>query len=264
MTGNFTEETVDIAATELYITRGGSGPPLLVLHGVEGHEGWLTFHEALAAHATVYAPAHPGYAPTACPEWLATITHQAVFYHWFIEHLGLGPVDLVGLGVGGWIAAHMAVMCSQNLRRLVLVSPAGIRPDQPDQEDIFDIFITPWKQVIDMCFSDPEHSPEYARIYGGEYQEFGGPREAGRTMSMRMCFRPYMYDPALPGMLGKVKLPTLLVWGDKDKIMPRACAQLYQQTIAGSTLKLIDKCGHWAQFERPHELAQIVTEFLAG
>lgn len=259
-TGTCTEERIALAGIDLYLNQGGSGAPLLVLHGIEGHEGWLAFHETLAAHATVYAPAHPGYTPTPCPEWLSSIAQQAVFYHWFIEQQRLAPIDVVGLGMGGWIAAQMAVMCAHNLRHLVLVSPAGIRPER---EEIFDIFITPWKQVIDRCFYDPENSPEYQRLYGGEFQEFGGPREAGRTMSIRMCFRPFMYDPALPALLGKVQLPTLLVWGAEDAIMPRECAQLYQRAIAGSTLTLLEKCGHWAQFERPQELAQTIAAFIA-
>ena len=85
----YQEERIALAGTELYLLKGGEGRPLLVLHGVEGHEGWLPFHDALAAKATVYAPAHPGYGETARPEWLETIAHQAVFYHWFIERAGL-------------------------------------------------------------------------------------------------------------------------------------------------------------------------------
>ena len=259
-TESFTEERVEIAGTELYLPHGGTGPPLLVLHGVEGHEGWLPFHDALTAQATVYAPAHPGYTPTACPEWLSSITHQAVFYHWFLQQQELRPVDLVGLGVGGWIAAQMAVMCPQNLHNLILVDAAGIHPQQ---DEIFDIFITPWKQVIERCFYDPDNSSEYQRLYGGEFLEYGGPREAGRTMSMRMCFRPFMYDLALPAMLEKVQLPTLVVWGAEDRIIPRECAQLYQQAISGATLGLIEKCGHWPQFERPEALAQMISAFIA-
>lgn len=259
-TGNYTEERVQIADTELYVLKGGSGAPLLVLHGIEGHEGWLDFHEALAARATVYAPAHPGYTPTERPEWLTTIAHQAIFYHWFIEQQGLGPVDVLGLGMGGWIAAHMAVMCPQNLRKMVLVSPAGLKPEK---EEVFDIFVTPWQQVIDLCFCDPDRSPDYKRLYGENFQEFGGPREAGRTMSIRMGFRPFMYDPALAGMLKKVKLPTLIVQGDTDRIMPRECMDLYLQAIYGSTFKTLEKCGYWAQFEQPRALAQVATDFLA-
>jgi pimeloyl-ACP methyl ester carboxylesterase len=258
--GQFTEERITIAGTELYLLKGGSGPPVLVLHGVEGFEGWLPFHDALAEQATVYAPAHPGYGQTPCPAWVETIPHQAMFYHWFLQEQTLAPVDVVGIGIGGWIAAQMAVMCPHHLRHLVLVDAAGVRPQQGE---VFDIFITPWRQVIERCFYDATHSPEYQRLFGGEFQEFGGPREAGRTMSIRMCFRPYMYDRSLPGMLGKVRIPTLIVWGAQDQIIPVECGQLYQRAIPGATLQLIEQCGHWPQFERPQELARLVAAFNA-
>lgn len=258
---SFTEERLAVANTELFLCKGGRGAPVLVLHGVEGFEGWLPFHEALAAHATVYAPSHPGYGQTACPGWLETIAHQAVFYHWALQQAALAPVDIVGIDIGGWIAAQMAIMCPQQIRRLVLVGAAGIRPQQAET---FDIFITPWRQVLERAFHDAANSPEYQRLYGGEFQEFGGPREAGRTMSIRMGFRPFLYDPALAGMLGKVQTSTLIVWGAEDRIIPLECGHLYQQAIAGSTLRVIEKCGHWPQFERPQELAQMIHAFLAG
>src|SRR4029453_3890453 len=141
----FTEKRGKIAGTELYVLKGGNGPPLLMLQGVEGFEGWLPFHDALAEQATVYAPAHPGYGQTPCPEWVETIPHQAVFYHWFLQEETLAPVDVVGIGIGGWIAAQMAVMCPQNLRHLVLVDAAGVRPQH---DEVFDIFFTPWGQGI--------------------------------------------------------------------------------------------------------------------
>jgi pimeloyl-ACP methyl ester carboxylesterase len=78
-----------------------------------------------------------------------------------------------------------------------------------------------------------------------------------------MCFRPFMYDRALPGMLGKVRVPTLIVWGAEDQIIPVECGQLYQRAIPGATLQRIAQCGHWPQFERPQELAQLVREFLS-
>ena len=259
-TVTYTEERVALGGTELFVQKGGSGSPVLVLHGVEGNEGWLAFHEALAANATVYAPAHPGYDPTERPEWLTSIAHQAVFYNWFIEQQELGPIDVVGFGMGGWIAAHMAVTCPQNVGKLALVSPAGIRPEH---EEIFDIFITPWKQVIDMSFSDPASAPEHRRLYGGEFQEFGGPREAGRTMSIRMGYRPFMYDVALPDMLGKVTNPTLVLHGEDDNIMPLECSKLYQKAIKGSTLQALPNCGYWAHLEKPEEVAQTISQFLA-
>jgi pimeloyl-ACP methyl ester carboxylesterase len=70
-----------------------------------------------------------------------------------------------------------------------------------------------------------------------------------------------MYDRSLPGMLEKVGIPTLVVWGGQDQIIPMECGELYQRAIPGATLRLIEQCGHWPQFERPQELARLVTEF---
>jgi pimeloyl-ACP methyl ester carboxylesterase len=261
-TGCFTEATVEVAQTSLYVLKGGSGRPLLVLHGVEGHEGWLALHAALAVHATVYAPAHPGYGQTPRPEWMETIAHQAVFYHWFLQEAGLQDVDLVGVGVGGWIAAQMAVMCDTPLRHLVLVDAAGVRPRQGE---ILDIFIIPWREMVERSLYDAEHCAEAQRIYtAAPLAEFGGVREAGRSMSLRTCYRPYMSDPALLPMLGKIRVPTLVVWGAQDQIMPIECGHLYQQAIPGATLRVIDHCGHWAHFEQPQVLAEIIREFVAG
>lgn len=256
----FTEQRLAVGPAELYLLRGGAGRPTLVLHGVEGHEGWLAFHDALAVLSDVLAPSHPGYGHTECPEWVSEIRHQAVFYLWLLQQHDLRNVDLVGIGLGGWIAAQMAVMSPERLAHLVLVDAMGVKPDAGE---IFDIFITPWQQVIDRSFHDPKASPEYQRLYGTPVPEFGGVREAGKTMSIRMAFRPYMYDPALPGMLGKVQTPTLVVWGAQDRIAPLACGEMYQRGIPGAQLRTIENCGHWAHLEQPEKLAALIHDFTA-
>jgi pimeloyl-ACP methyl ester carboxylesterase len=260
-TAEVSTERVPVGQTELYLLRGGAGRPCLVLHGIEGHEGWLSFHQALADNATVYAPSHPGFGHTPAPEWLTTIQHQAVFYNWFLQTAALESVDLVGSGVGGWIAAQMAVMCSDRLRTLVLIDAAGLRPEH---DEIFDVFVARWRDVIERGFVDPATSPEYQRIYGSApIQEYGGIREAGRTMSMRMCFKPYMYDAALPGMLPKIDVPTLVIHGRDDRIIPLECATLCQRAIPNARLHVLDNCGHFAQLDKPQQVARIVSEFIS-
>jgi pimeloyl-ACP methyl ester carboxylesterase len=253
---------VDVGPTQLYLLKGGTGPACLVLHGIEGNEGWLTVHEALAASHTVYAPSHPGYGHTPAPEWVTSVQHQAIFYHWFLQQAGLDQVDLIGSGLGGWIAAEMAVMDSSRLRHLILVDPCGVRVQEAE---MLDIFLLPWRQVIERGFVNGQQSPEYERIYANApIQEFGGIREAGRTMTMRMCFKPYMHDPSLPGMLGKIRAPTLVVWGEDDQFVPLECAQLYTNAIPNARLEVLPECGHLAHLDQPRQLANLVHEFLSS
>ena len=254
------EETVQVGEARLHLLRGGTGRPALVLHGMEGPEGWLEFHDRLARHAEVLAPSHPGYGASERPEWMESITHQALYYEWFLRDAGIEQVDLIGFGIGGWIAAEMATMCSHNLSHLVLVDAAGIKPRDAV---ITDVFVQRWRDVVDACVSDPD-AEEFRRIYDASpVVDFGGVREAGRSMTMRMCYRPYMYSPALPAALGGVRTPTLIVWGAEDRIMPVECAQMFQAAIAGSKLELLDGCGHWPHFEQPERLAEAVSSFLS-
>jgi len=211
LTGAGAAATVGVGETPLYLLRGGQGNPALVLHGFEGPEGWLAFHEQLSARRTVYAPSHPGFAETPRPEWLESITHQALFYNWFLQEERLSEVDLIGFGIGGWIAAEMATMCTHSLRSLVLVGAAGIRPQE---SEVPDVFIRPWREVAESCVADPDTAAEFQRIYSADpIVDFGGRREPGRSMTMRMCYRPYMYNPALPALLPRIRIPTLVVWG---------------------------------------------------
>jgi pimeloyl-ACP methyl ester carboxylesterase len=259
-TDRFTTDRIAVGSTMLYVLKGGEGPPCVVLHGIEGDEGHLAFHDALADRTTVYAPSHPGYGYTDCPAWISTVPHQAVFYNWFLQQAFPHGVDLIGIGLGGWIAAQMAVQCDASLRHLVLVNPAGVKPEQ---DEILDVFVTPWRTVIEQGFFDARTSAEYQRIYSNApLQEFGGVRESGRVMSMRMCFKPYMYDPALPGMLAKIRTPTLIVHGTMDRIMPIECSEHYHRAIPNATLKLLDNCGHFAHLDQPEALANTIREFI--
>jgi pimeloyl-ACP methyl ester carboxylesterase len=250
---------VPVGETQLYVMKGGDGPPSLVLHGIEGHEGWLAFHEGVASSSTVYAPSHPGYGHTDAPSWISTVQHQAIFYHWFLQEAGLHQVDLVGCGLGGWIAAEMAVMDSSRLRHLVLVDPAGLRPEQ---SDMLDIFVVPWRQVIESGFRNAD---QYQRMYAdAPIQDFGGIREAGRIMTTRMCFKPYMHDPALPGMLGKIRTPSLIVWGEQDQIVPFECAERFAASIPGASLTVVADCGHFAHLDQPEALAATIRDFFSS
>jgi len=142
----------------------------------------------------------------------------------------------------------MAVMCPQHIRHLVLVDAAGIRPQHGE---VFDIFITPWRQVLERCFYDATHSPEYQRLFGGEFQEFGGPREAGRNHVDPHVFSAiHVTIGRYPACWRKCVSHAQSCGVPRTRLFPLNVDRMYQRAIPGATLQLIEQCGHWPQFER--------------
>ena len=254
------EEFINVGGANIQLFTGGSGEPLLLLHGTEGNLGWRRYVQALAEHFTVYMPSHPGFNQSERPAWLKTIPDLVCFYTWFLEQQGLEGIPAIGFALGGWLAAELVATTRHAFRKLMLVDAAGIKPQQGE---IADIFILSPAQVTGLTFYDPKQVPEYDQLYGGvpspEQQEIA---ERNREMAVRLSWKPYMYDPRLPFLLARVTIPTRIVWGHQDKLVPLECGQLYQQAIPGSELVVIEQCGHAPHIEKPEEFVRVALEFL--
>ena len=261
MASDFTEKSVQVGGNQVHMLTGGSGDPLVLFHGAGGNSGWLRYVQTLADRYTVHIPTHPGYHQSERPEWLETIADMASFYTWFLEEQGLEGARAIGFSMGGWIAAEVAASCRHAFSKLMLVDAVGIKPQQGE---IADIFIISPAQVTELLFHDPKQAPEYDRIYGQtptpEQVEIA---EGNREMAVRLCWKPYMYDPRLPGLLGRVNIPTRIVWGREDRLVPLECGELYRQAIPDSDLVIIDNCGHAPQVEKPDEFVKVALDFLA-
>ena len=119
-----------------------------------------------------------------------------MFALWLLEELALCPVHLLGHGVGGWLAADVATLCPQVIERLVLVDAMGIKPHNTD---ILDIFLLTPAEVRARAFYDPAQVPEWERLYGNTPTAKEAERaEEALEMLMRICWKPYMYEPRLP------------------------------------------------------------------
>jgi len=106
-----------VAGADLNFIKGGTGRPLLVLHEELGHPGWLSWHSALAQSHTLYIPLHPGLGKSSRIEWISGVRDLACFYSRVIRDMGLSPTDVIGISMGGWIAAEMAANCAHQFRR---------------------------------------------------------------------------------------------------------------------------------------------------
>ncbi len=254
------EEMISVGGIRVHTLIGGSGPPLLVLHGAGGPNGWRRWHAALAEQFTVYVPSHPGYGLSDSADWMESPRDLARYYLWYLDVLGLERASIVGHSMGGWTAAELAVMNPKAVDRLVLVAPAG---PKPEQGEILDIFYYPLDKLRDMLYHDPAQVPEWDELYGQpptpEQQDL---QLRNREMAARLTWKPYMFDPRLPRFLPRVANPTLVVWGRQDRIIPSICGEQYAKLLPNASLRLIDGCGHQPQIEKPDELVQIVREFL--
>jgi pimeloyl-ACP methyl ester carboxylesterase len=261
--GTFTEEFVETAGVRVQLRTGGSGEPLLVLHGELGIPGWLRVYAELAEHFTVYVPSLPGFGQSARPDWIVSVRDLAAWVTWFARDLPLPhPMSVIGVSMGGWVAAEIATVNGSIFEKMVLVAPAGVKPEEGE---IWDYFANSGRQAIEQAFYAPELSAEYAQYYGKTWTpEEEEQVEINREMAARLLWKPYMRSHTLPGLLGGIATPTLLVWGREDKIIPLKACQGYQRAIKGARAKILEKCGHMPEMEQPEAFVNVVLDFLTA
>ena len=259
---SWTEEMVELAGISMQLIKGGSGAPLLIIEGEMGHHGWLRYHDALAQKHTLYIPAPPGFGKSPQVDWMRNVRDTAGVLLEALDDMDLGPVDLMGFSLGGWLAAEMAAMSPGSFNKLILVAAAGIRP--PTGE-IFDMFVVTAKEFMVAEFLDPATTPEFERICPDEPSpELMEQWEVAREAASRLSWRPYMHYFGMPGLVRRLKnLPTLIVWGRQDPIIPLSAGQLYHESIKGSRLVVLDGCGHHPEMEKTDEFVRVVGGFLS-
>lgn len=254
MTDNhYAEDYVEVAGARIHLPSRGEGAAILSLHSVEGNLGFLPYLDALAQSACVYAPTHPGYGTSERPEWLETISDLARFYLWMLQELGLDRVHLIGGFMGGWIAAEMAAMCPQTLHSLALIGTAGVRPADGE---ISDIFLLGEEGTIELAISDP--NPIAAAIEA----EAPNVRIRGREMTTRLCWKPYMHSPSLIHLLPRVDVPTLVVWGEQDRIVPVSAGERIVEAMPNVRLEVIEGSGHLPHIEKPERVIPMLRQHM--
>ena len=258
------EQFLTVAAgASLQLVTGGQGDPLLLLHDEMGHHGLLRYHHALAADHTLYIPSHPGFGSTERQPWIMNMRDLAGWYLEAIDDLGLERLNLMGFSLGGWLAAEMAAMSPGLFQKLILVSPAGVKP--PSGE-IYDMFLAVAKDYLAAGFYAPETAPEFPQVCpDNPAPELLEAWEVAREEACRLSWRPYMYYPALPNLLHRLKrLPTQIIWGRDDSIIPVSAGQVYHQSIPGSQLAVLENCGHRPELEKTDAFLRLVQDFLSS
>ncbi len=231
----------------------------MVLHHSTGNLGWLPFHEALTTQFAVWVPDLPGYGQSERPVWARDPRDLAILMNRVLDRLALDGVTLVGLGFGGFIAAEMATINPGRLRALVLVGAAGIRPDEGE---IMDQMLFKDEHYLKSSFRD---DAAYAEFFGeDESPELEQLWELSREMTARVTWRPYMYNRRLPPLLREVETPSLIIWGEHDRIVPSNCGELYAQALPNARLEVVKGAGHVVELEEPETIARLIRAHVAA
>ncbi len=253
-------------------------PPLLLLHGllVTSH-AFSGLIPELVPHARVLAPDLPGCGdsdrppPVLCADYSAR--WQAAAIEELLDSIGVDQVDLVGHSWGGAIAACLADVAPHRVRRLVLVDPTVFSMPVPIEGRLAQLpTLGPYlfknlyrrnelRRYLARAFSSEDMLSEAdVDLYWDRLARAGG-REAAHAMLMQL-----MHSETMAAMLPRLRAitaPTLVVWGDRDAIVPREHADRVAAAIPGAQLRWIEGCGHSPAEERPEVLAVMIDEHLA-
>ena len=246
----------DGGRVEVQFLDQGVGRAVLLLHGGGGPQTVIPFAERLAAvrPARVITPTHPGFAGTPRPDSLTTVRGLAELYARLFDELDLSQVVVVGNSIGGWIAAEMALIEQSRAAAFVIVDGVGIEvPGHP----IADFFgLTP-RQVAELSYHDPDRfGIDPSKLAPAALQAMAGNRAtlahyAGNAMS----------DPTLADRLAAVSKPTLVLWGDSDRIAGVDYGRALAGAIPGAVFQILADTGHLPQIESPETLAEAIWSF---
>jgi pimeloyl-ACP methyl ester carboxylesterase len=255
-----TETTFQLGDLPVVVLRGGSGRPLLMLHDELGFPGWMRWNEQLANSHEFLIPLQPGFGRTPRVPWLRDFRDLAVLYTRLLREMGVGPVDVIGFSAGAYIAAEMAAMNPGQFSRMILVGPLGVRPLDGE---IFDFLAVTMTTHVAATVSHHE-AEEFGTMYGGEvspeqFELF----EAARGETSRLGWEPFMFDPSLPFHLAGIgDLPTMVVWGDEDLIVPRGSVDAYAAALPAARIEVLAGVGHRPEIEDVAGFVACVSSFL--
>ncbi len=252
--------TLQDGAFRVEVCQAGAGSDVLWLHG-EGGPSWTVFQDVLAEQRHVVAPSHPGYGASTGGDKLDDIHDAIYFYLDLLDALDIQHLALVGHGLGGMFAAELAAVQPGRFSHLVLIDPFGLwLPEAPT----LDYFVLPPAELADALYRDRESPAAQATARAPEGQDALIAFMLERAQSMAAAAR-YLWpipDRGLTKRLHRVAAPTLIVWGQGDRVVPPAYGAVWQRRIAGSRLVIRQDAGHLPHVEQPAALGELTVSFL--
>ena len=260
-----TTTTVELLGRKIHEIRGGEGRPLLYLHSAMGEAAWLPHLSALARGRELHAPAHPGFLGSTGIDEIRDIEDMVDHYDSYLDAMGWESVDVIGLSLGGWIAAELAARFPHRVARLVLADACGIWVREKPIADIFAIDTRFPERLRNLLFHDPECPVAKWMVLPGNVEL---PEEMlinimnAFAATAKIGWNPLLHDPRLEHRLHRVSAKTLCLWGQHDRVVPLEYGEKYAKLIPGARLEVIPECGHLAPLEKTEAWVSAVKAFL--
>jgi len=254
---SFERRTLRINGIDTVLLEAGSGPPLVYLHGAGTAPGF-DFAWPWTKKFQVIIPYHPGFGASADDPQVTEIHDYVLHYLELFEQLGLNRIRLVGQSMGGFIATKFAIEHRSVIDRLALVCPIGIPiPEHPT----VDFLATPPSELPNLLAFDPQTVIKHLPV-GEPSAEFIAERTKEAVTAGRVLAGG-PFDPKLPRYLHRLSMPTMLVWGNNDRLTPTPQHRTWARLLPQARLRLFDNAGHLVLDEAPAAVTAI-GEFLAA
>jgi pimeloyl-ACP methyl ester carboxylesterase len=253
---SYSEERFDVRGIETVVLTAGDGDPLVFLHGA----GTVTGFDALlplAERLRLIVPFHPGFGPSADDPTVDDIHDYRRHYLDLFDALGLERTALAGHSLGGWLAANFAADHTERVTRLVLAAPFGMRDEDHPTTDFLALpgDVLPTYLAADMSvFEGHVPTPPTPEFLADRYRE--------TTSAARLMWtRPY--DLKLHRWLHRLTMPTLILWGEADRLIPVEQAPVWADLIHGAEVRTLPGVGHLL-FDESREAVDAVGSFVGA
>jgi pimeloyl-ACP methyl ester carboxylesterase len=249
-------------AVRFRVLSAGRGPALVYLHSFHDRSSWPPLLERLAERFTVHAPLHPGVQGSEGAEQLDDVVDLGLAYDELVGALRLDSTLVAGHFFGAMMAAELAALCPGRVRKLCLISPLGL---WVDGKPVADVLVLPSAQLDGLLWSDPES--EAARTWRtwpeGEEENAAAQIEQTQRLAVMGKFVWPIPDKGLRKRLHRVAAPTLILWGDDDRVNPDVYGQEFARRIRKARLERLVG-GHMLHLESMRAVAAAMTEFFTS
>lgn len=254
------ERFVEVNGFPCRVWEKGEGEPVGYLAGPLGLSRWTPFLDALAAHRRVVVPSFPGYPGATGQDELDDLADWVSATLDLLDAAGLGGADLVGASVGATLAAEASAFCPCGVRRLVLVAPFGINDEADPVPNFF--AANPKDMPALLCADRTVADAQLEAPDGVDEVEWSVLRARAVATGARLLWP--LCDTRLAKRLHRIAAPTLVVWGEEDRVVPSRYAKRFAAGLGGpADTYLVPGAGHLADWDRPQEVAERVLAFLA-